>query len=64
MKARAAKMGANGLLITNIGDQSIGTLDHSFMNASVYGNTISGYSSGMSTNMMLKIGSAIAIYVP
>jgi hypothetical protein len=60
MKKDAAKLGANGILLSGIGNQQIGSLGNSFGNASAYsngnatayrnGNTASVYGTGQ-TNM-------------
>ena len=62
MPAGLLVVGANGLIINQIGDQSIGAIGHGSWSANLSGNYMTGFGTGMSTNMMLKIGSAVAIY--
>lgn len=55
MKNEAAKLGANGLILQQIGDQNVGAVGNGITTGGVMFTT---------TNLRLKTGSAIAIYVP
>lgn len=63
LKEEAAKLGANGVLIQGVGDQSGGSVSTGFGQAGAYGN--GGYAGGVgiSGNVTHKVGSGIAIYV-
>lgn len=64
LKSEAAKLGANGLLLQNIGDQQVGTVGSGFASASASGNTATGFGFGSSAAIFQKNGSGLAIYVP
>lgn len=63
LKEEAAKLGANGVLLQGIGDQSSGSVSTGFGQASASGNTAYGSGIGLSGNVTIKAGSGIAIYV-
>jgi hypothetical protein len=63
MKKEAARLGANGILLRQIGNQSVGSIGTGFGTATFSGNTAMVYGTGVSTNLLLKTGSAVAIYV-
>lgn len=63
MKKEAARLGANGILLKQIADQSVGSVGNGVGTASVSGNNVTAYGTGITTNMLLKTGSAIAIFV-
>ena len=64
LKEEAAKLGANGVLLEGIGDQSAGSVSSGFGQASANGNTAFASGVGISGNIMIKKGSGIAIHVP
>jgi hypothetical protein len=63
LKEEAAKLGANGVLLQGVGDQSSGSVSTGFGGAGASGNHVSGGGIGFSGNMTQKVGSGIAIYV-
>ncbi len=63
LKEEAAKLGANGVLSQGVGDQSGGSVTTGFGQASASGNHAYGTGIGISSNVMYKAGSGIAIYV-
>ena len=63
LKEEAAKLGANGLLLQGVGDQSEGSVSTGVGQASAYGNHATASGIGFSGNIMQKTGSGIAIYV-
>jgi len=64
MKNEAAKLGANGLIIQQIGDQNFGAVGNGILTPNALGNIATGGVMVTTTNLQLKTGSAIAIYVP
>jgi hypothetical protein len=64
LKEEAAKLGANGVVLQGIGDQSTGSVSSGFGQASASGDTAYASGLGISGNIMIKKGSGIAIYVP
>lgn len=60
LKAEAATLGANGVLLQGIGNEYAGSVGTG--TATMYGNTAVGM--GFSAPVMNKAGSAIAIWVP
>lgn len=64
LKAEAASLGANGVLIQAIGTAQRGSVVNSFGTASAYGNTAYGSGFAVAAPIMVKEGSALAIYVP
>jgi len=63
LKEEAAKLGANGVLLQGIGEQSGGSVSTGFGGASASGSHVSGGGIGFSGNTTQKVGSGIAIYV-
>jgi hypothetical protein len=63
LRADAAKLGANGILLQGVGDQAGGSVGTGFGSASASGH--SAYAVGLSTSATVynKKGEAIAIYV-
>jgi hypothetical protein len=59
LKAEAAKMGANGILIRSVEDKAEGSVG--FGSARASGHSLFGL--GIGTNMFTKSGNAVAIYV-
>jgi|SRR5579859_4298912 len=64
LKEEAAKLGANGVLLQGMGDQSAGSVSTGFGQATASGNSAYGGGIGISGNVVIKKGSGIAIYVP
>lgn len=68
LKEEAASLGANGVLIQGIGSVQRGSVVNSFATANVYGSrgSYTGYGSGfaVAAPVMVKEGTALAIYVP
>lgn len=60
MKAEAAELGANGVLIGGMGDQQIGSVG----SGSAWGSGNYAYGFGVSSGVFQKKGAGIAIYVP
>jgi hypothetical protein len=60
LKQEAASLGANGIVLESVADESAGSAGSGFANTKG-SNTVA---SGVSTTIMLKAGSALAIYVP
>lgn len=61
LKQEAASLGANGILVRDVGDQSTGSVGTGI------GTTSGNHSvvgTGVSANVFVKSGSAVAIYVP
>ena len=63
LKEEAAKLGANGVLLQGVGDQTGGSISTGFGQATAYGNHASIGGIGFSGNVTQKIGSGMAIYV-
>jgi hypothetical protein len=63
LKEEAAKLGANGILLQGVGDQSGGSVSTGVGQASAYGNHATATGIGFSGNIVQKAGSGIAIYV-
>jgi len=64
LKEEAAKLGANGVLLQGVGDQSAGSVSTGFGQATASGNTAYGSGVGISGNIRIKAGSGVAIFVP
>lgn len=64
LKAEAAELGANAILLQGFDTQVVGSVGSGYANTSVSGN--SAYTSGLgySAVQTSKIGKAIAIYIP
>ncbi|HUX72718.1 MAG TPA: hypothetical protein VMV25_02335 [Steroidobacteraceae bacterium] len=63
LKEEAAKLGANGILLQGVGDESAGSIGTGFGQASASGNTAYGAGFGFEGNVTIKAGNGIAIYV-
>jgi hypothetical protein len=63
LKEEAAKLGANGVLLDGVADQSAGSVSTGFGHATVSGNSAFASGLGVSGNVMMKKGSGVAIYV-
>jgi hypothetical protein len=63
LKEEAAKLGANGVLLQGIADQSAGSVSTGYGQATVTGNSAYASGIGISGNVMIKRGSGVAIYV-
>jgi hypothetical protein len=63
LKEEAAKLGANGVLLQGIADQSAGSVSTGFGQATATSNTAYASGIGISGNVMIKKGSGVAIYV-
>ena len=63
LKAEAAKLGANGVLLQSVGNQQTGSFGGGFGSASASGHSALGFGLGSSAAIYQKSGSGIAIYV-
>ncbi len=63
LKEEAAKLGANGVLLEEIGDHAVGSIGTGFARTSAFGNGAWSSGIGISGGMTQKTGSGIAIYV-
>ena len=63
MKAEAARLGANGILIQSTGTQQAGSVATGSGTATRVGNTIFGSGLSMAVPVMFKAGSGLAIFV-
>jgi hypothetical protein len=63
LKAEAAKLGANGILLNGVSDQAAGSVSTGFGNATASGHTATGFGVGTSGTVFVKSGSGLAIYV-
>lgn len=63
MKAEAAKIGANGILIQSTGNQQAGAVSTGSGSATRVGNTVFGSGLSIAVPVMHKAGSGMAIYV-
>jgi hypothetical protein len=64
LKKEAASLGANGIVLREITDQSSGAVGSDFATATVSGKTTNAVGTGISATLFSKGGSATAIYVP
>ena len=64
LKEDAAKLGANGILLTNEGEQYAGSVGTGAATATAYGNSAHSFGTGFSGAAFHKQASGIAIYVP
>jgi hypothetical protein len=64
LKEEAAKLGANGVLLQGVGDQSAGSVSSGYSQATATGHSAYASGIGISGNIMIKAGSGVAIYVP
>jgi len=63
LKAEAAKLGANGVLLQGISDQQSGSIGTGLGSASASGNSAVGVGFGTSFATYQKVGIGLAIYV-
>jgi hypothetical protein len=63
LKAEAAKLGANGILLNGVGDVAAGSVSSGVGNATAYGNSATAVGFGVSGTVFVKSGSGLAIYV-
>ena len=63
LKKQAALLGANGIVIQNVADQSSGSVGSGFATATASGSATNVVGTGISATILSKGGSAIAIYV-
>jgi len=63
LKNEAAKIGANGILLTGTGNEYGGSVNSGFATSTASGNSAYGSGFGTSAPVIHKAGSAIAIYV-
>ena len=63
MKAEAAKLGANGILLRGTGNEYVGSVGTGTGTATVSGKTVYGTGFGTSVGIMQKAGNGIAIFV-
>ena len=64
LKAEAAELGANGILLQGIDTQYTGSVNSGYANANAYGNSAYATGVGYSAAQFSKVGRAIAIFVP
>lgn len=63
LKKEAAELGANGILLSGVSDQAVGSVNSGSATATAYGNSAYAYGTGVSSPIMQKSGSGMAIYV-
>src|SRR3984893_17080880 len=63
LKAEAAKLGANGILLESVGDQAGGSVGTGFGSATATGHSAFGVGFGSSSTVYHKKGDGLAIYV-
>jgi hypothetical protein len=63
LKNEAAKLGANGILLSGVGDQASGSVGSGFGTATGSGHTAFGVGFGSSATVFQKKGDGMAIYV-
>jgi hypothetical protein len=63
LKAEAAKLGANGILLEGVGDQAGGSVGTGFGSATATGRSAFGVGFGSSSTVYHKKGDGLAIYV-
>ncbi len=63
LKAEAAKLGANGILLQGVGDQAGGSVGTGFGSATATAHSAFGYGFGSSATVFHKTGDGLAIYV-
>lgn len=63
LKKEAALLGANGIVIQSVADQSSGSVGSGFATTTAAGSTTRVVGTGISATILSKGGSAIAIYV-
>jgi hypothetical protein len=63
LKAEAAKLGANGILLNGVSDQAAGSVSTAFGSATASGHSATGFGVGTSGTVFVKSGSGLAIYI-
>jgi hypothetical protein len=63
LKAEAASLGANGILLNGVGDQAAGSVGTGFGSATASGHSAFGIGIGSSATTFQKKGDGLAIYV-
>jgi hypothetical protein len=63
LKAEAAKLGANGILLNGVTDQATGSVNSGFGSTAASGHSAIGFGVGTSGTVFVKSGSGLAIYV-
>jgi hypothetical protein len=63
LKVEAAKLGANGILLSDVGDQASGSVGSGFGSATASGHSAFGVGIGSSATVFQKKGDGLAIYV-
>jgi hypothetical protein len=63
LKAEAAKLGANGILLNGVGDQAAGSVSTGFGSATASGHSATAFGIGTSGTVFVKSGSGLAIYI-
>jgi hypothetical protein len=63
LKTEAAKLGANGILLSGVGDQASGSVGSGFGTATATGHSAFGVGFGSSATIFQKKGDGLAIYV-
>jgi hypothetical protein len=63
LKAEAAKLGANGILLNGVGDQAAGSVSTGFGSATASGHSATAFGFGTSGTVFIKSGSGLAIYI-
>jgi len=64
LKAEAASLGANAILLQGIDTRVTGSVGSGYANTTVSGNSALTTGTGYSTAQVSKVGKAIAIYIP
>ena len=64
LKAEAASLGANAILLQGIDTRVTGTVGSGYANTTVSGNSAFTSGTGYSAAQVSKVGKAIAIYIP
>lgn len=64
LKAEAAKLGANAILLQGMDTKVIGSVGSGYANTTISGNSAYTTGTGYSSAQVSKVGKAIAIYVP
>lgn len=63
LKDEAAKLGANGILLQQIGDQAVGSVGSGVGTVNASGHSATAFGFGSSAAIFQKSGSGLAIYV-
>jgi hypothetical protein len=64
LKSEAAKLGANGILLNNVGDQAVGSVGTGVLTGVGGGHASVGVGVSSNNTVFQKSGNGIAIYVP